>query len=77
MPEYFSVPELIAKTYWKDKRFDYSGADLIYMGVNRDQNASSGDPNWHIWKLTWSGTSLGRIQGPIIGSWDNRASLGW
>lgn len=77
MAEYFSVPELIANTYWKDKRFDYSGSDLIYMGVNRDKNADTGVPTWHIWKLTWNGENLERFQGPLDGSWDGRAALGW
>jgi hypothetical protein len=77
MSEYYSVPELIANAYWKDKRFDYSGSDLIYMGVSRTENANTGHSVWNIWKLTWNGENLERFQGPLEGSWDNRAGLGW
>lgn len=77
MSEYYSIPELIANTYWKDKRFEYSGSDLVYMGVNRNLNASTAENSWHIWKLTWSGENLNRFQGPIEGSWDSRTLLGW
>lgn len=77
MPEYFNANELLANSYWKDKRFEWSGDDLIYMGTNRTSKASTSEKNWYIWKLTWSGADLIRLQGPLEGSWDDRATLGW
>lgn len=77
MTEFLSVPELLGNMYWKDKRFAYSGTDLIYIGVTRHQNAGTNENKWLVWKLTWSGTNLERLQGPFEGTWDNRAGLGW
>jgi len=77
MVEYYSESELLANAYWKDKRFDWDGGALIYIAFNRAINASPSASTWKIWKLTWDGTSLIRTQGPIEGSYDNRASLGW
>jgi hypothetical protein len=78
MVEYYSPTELLAKSYWHDKRFDFAGGtSLIYIGVNRVPNASQSDPNWHIWKFSWTGTSLDRIQGPLDGTWAGRTTLGW
>ena len=78
MTEYFSVPELVANSYWKDKRLAFDGSNnLIYLGVTRTLNVGTSDLHWWIYKFTWSGSNLARIQGPIEGSWDNRADLGW
>jgi hypothetical protein len=78
MSEYYSVPELLANTYWKDKRFDYAGgSNIIYMGVNSVSNADAGASTWFIYKLTYSGSDVTRVQGPLEGSWSNRASLSW
>ena len=78
MSEYFSIPELLANNYWKDKRFAFDGSDnLIYLGVNRESKASEAEGTWLISKFTWTGTNLTRIQGPLSGAWNNRTTLDW
>jgi len=77
MTEHFSTPELLAKTYWKDSRYDSTSGNLDYKGLNRIANSSGSESNWQIWKFTWSSGNLIRKQGPIEGKWDDRASLGW
>uniref|UniRef100_A0A6M3JU69 Uncharacterized protein n=1 Tax=viral metagenome TaxID=1070528 RepID=A0A6M3JU69_9ZZZZ len=77
MPEYYSTNELLGNTYWHSKRYEYSSGDLIYMATHRAFNADDSDKNWQVYKLTWSSGDCTRIQGPVVGSWANRASLGW
>lgn len=64
--------------YWKDQRFDYTSGDLDYKGLSQIHKAATdiGDL-WWIWKYTWSGANLVRIEGPLNGVWDSRAALGW
>jgi len=63
--------------YWKDKRLEYSSGNLVYRGYNTTNKASTSAQDWHIWKYTWSSGDLTRIQGPLVGTWDGRASLDW
>lgn len=65
------------ENYWKDKRFEYSSGDLIYKGVNVTHKAATDAATWYIWKYTWDGDDCTRIEGPLEGTWDNRASLAW
>lgn len=61
-----------------EKRFAYdANDDLIYFGGNQDIAAATTDETWFIWKFTYTDTLLTRKQGPLVGSWDNRTSLGW
>lgn len=70
--------QCILGMYWHDQRFEYSGSDLIYMGVHRLHNTAITDGEWAIWKFTWDGSSnLVRQQGPLEGTWDGRAALDW
>lgn len=71
---------------WKynalQKRFAWSlgttgATQLDYMGLHILPDAATTDPNWHILKYTWDGSEVSRIQGPLVGSWDDRAALGW
>lgn len=62
---------------WNDQRFDYTSGDLDYRGANETHNAVITSESWYIWKYTYSGGDLVRIEGPLTGSWDGRASLGW
>ena len=63
--------------YWKCKRFAYSGSDLIYMGFHAKAGIGTDDDMWAISKLTYSGNDLIRVEGPLTGAWDDRASLDW
>jgi hypothetical protein len=60
-----------------DTRMEYSANDLIFKGIHATHKALTSDVNWLVWKYTWSGEDLVRIEGPLEGSWDNRGSLGW
>ena len=63
--------------YWKDIRMEYSDGNLVYKGVHTDHNSATSDTGWEIWKYTWSGDGPTRIEGPLSGAWDNRATLSW
>lgn len=72
------VESLLAEQYWKDKRFDWTSGDLDYMGLSTTHKAStSAGDLWWIFKFTWSGGNPTRIEGPLNGNWDDRASLSW
>lgn len=64
-------------TFWQDVRMEYSGGDIIYKGAHFAHDAAIADNKWEIWKYTWDGSDLTRIEGPLVGAWDDRATLGW
>lgn len=63
--------------YWHDVRMDYIADQLIYRGAHYLHNRPTSDGEWEIWKYTWDGTGVSRIEGPLKGAWDNRATLDW
>ena len=64
--------------YWRDQRLEYTGSNLTYKGVNETHNIGTDDSSWQVWKFSYDGSdNLVRIEGPLSGSWDNRASLDW
>ena len=64
--------------YWRDVRLEYSDGNLIYRAANYFHDALTTDTNWEIWKYTWDiSENLTRIEGPLPGSWDDRAALNW
>lgn len=64
--------------HWMDTKLDYTSGDLDYKGSSLSHKAStSASELWWIWKYTWDGTDLVRIEGPLTGNWDDRASLDW
>ncbi len=67
----------ILNGYFKDIRFEYSSGDLIYRGVNFVHKAETSAADWEIWKYTHGADGIDRIEGPLKGAWDNRATLGW
>ena len=71
------IEKLLAANYWKEQRYEFSGNNPIYKGLHTTIGAATSNTNWYIWKFTFTGNNPTRIQGPIVGSWDNRASLGW
>ena len=68
---------LLADNYWKDKRLEYTGGDLIYKGFNTTHKASVGATTWYIWKFTWVSSDCTRIEGPLVGAWNNNSGLAW
>ncbi|NIR65847.1 MAG: hypothetical protein GWO10_19280 [candidate division Zixibacteria bacterium] len=65
-----------------DTRFESdSNKNMKYKGIHATHKALTSDSNWLIWKFTWELISgdycLKRIEGPLEGAWDNRASLAW
>ena len=60
-----------------DHRLDNTSGELDYEGLNVVHNEATTATTWLIWKYTWDGASCTRIEGPLIGSWDGRASLAW
>ena len=63
--------------YWRNRQFEYSSGDLIYMGMNEMENVSDDTATWAIFKYTLGADGITKIQGPITGSWTNRATLAW
>lgn len=70
-------PSTDESIYWPELRFDFTTGDLDYLGKHYSSGAATSDGGWLVWKFTWSSSLPTRIQGPIVGSWDNRASLSW
>lgn len=70
------IERLLAQNYWKEKRYEYDVDDNpIYIGYHTTINAATNNTNWYVFKYTWNGGNSTRIQGPSVGSWDNRAGL--
>lgn len=62
---------------WKETRLDFTSGSLDYRGLNANHGAATSLETWQVWKFTWSGGNLVRIEGPLQGSWDGRADLSW
>lgn len=63
---------------WKSQELEYdSSGNITYIGKNTKFNADKWDSGWYIWKYTWTNGNLIKNYGPIQGSWNNRANLGW
>lgn len=59
----------------KDTRFDANDAAPDYIGINSTSNdADTSGTNWLVYKFTYSGSDVTRIQ-RATGSWDGRAAL--
>jgi hypothetical protein len=67
----------ILRGYFKDCRMDDTSGNLDYRGVHFEHKAATSSTDWEIWKYTWSSGDLVRIEGPLKGSWDDRAVLDW
>ena len=63
--------------YWRNRQFEYSSGDLIYMGVNEKESATTSENTWAVFKYTLGADGITKIQGPKTGAWDDRASLSW
>ena len=71
------VEKLLADNYWHDTRYDFTGNNPIYIGKHTTHDVATSDTGWFIWKFSWSGNNPTRKEGPLVGSWDGRAGLGW
>jgi len=60
-----------------DTRMEYSSGKIIYKGIHATHKAVTSDTSWLVWKFTWVGDDLTRMEGPLEGSYDGRAALGW
>lgn len=72
-----NIESLEAGTYWKDQRYDYTSGNLDYKGQNTTHKEATNAETWYIQKYTWMGDNVVRIEGPLVGAWDDRASLAW
>ena len=63
--------------FWRCKRLAWSGSDLVYVGFNERLDAGTNIDTWAVIKLTWAGSTLTMVEGPITGVWDDRATLAW
>lgn len=55
-------------------QFDASDAAPNYIGLHTDKSATDADTNWKIYKFTYSGSDVTKIQ-LAYGSWTGRALL--
>ena len=62
--------------YFRHQRFEQPDADTIYIGSHYLHDAPTDDENWAVKKVTLS-SGFPTDSEVLIGSWDNRASLGW
>jgi len=58
-------------------RYSYALGKLEYKGTNSSINPSTSALDWTIVKYSYFGNDLVMEQGPLVGSWDDRASLAW
>jgi len=58
----------------RDVRFDPNDSAPIYIGVNETQNALTASTDWIVYKFSYDGANVTRIQ-IAMGSWDGRAGL--
>ena len=63
---------------WHDQKLAWdASSNLSYIGVHEMHNMPDSDENFEIWKYTWTSGNLARIEGPLRGSWTDRATLDW
>jgi hypothetical protein len=67
-------PQMSDLGWFADIQFDTSDAAPIYIGLNVTKGASDLSTDWKIYKFTYSGSDVTRIQ-LAYGSWTGRASL--
>jgi hypothetical protein len=71
-------PILYGDNHWRSKRFSYDSDNMQYKGFHEAIRADTSSTDWRVWKYTWDATPNPiLIEGPLIGSWDDRASLDW
>ena len=56
---------------WKCKQMEYDTGAIIYAGYHQLQSASDDDPNWLLYKYTYDGDDITKIQ-KSEGTWTDR-----
>lgn len=69
-------PQVVDSGFYSDIRFDVDDSAPNYIGLHVTVAALTSDPYWKIYKFTYSGSNVTRIESQT-GIWDNRASLVW
>lgn len=65
-------------SWWKIQQYEYDvDNNPIYIGKNAKHDSGDDESSWGIWKLTWTTGNLTLMEGPLTGSWDDRATLSW
>ena len=67
-------PQLTDAGFYADIRFDADDSLPVYIGLSDTNGNSTSSGFWKIYKFTYSGSNVTRIQ-LNYGAWDNRASL--
>lgn len=67
-------PSLSDLGFFADIQFDTSDAAPIYVGLNVTKGAADADTDWKIYKFTYSGSDVTRIQ-LAYGAWSSRTTL--
>jgi len=72
------IRQLASDSFWKVKIMTYDASNNVtYMACNKVQNTATDVATWYIWKFTWSAGNCTMIEGPLVGTKDGQASLGW
>jgi hypothetical protein len=67
-------PKIVDAAFYADIRFDADDTAPDYIGLHETNGASTSTATWKIYKFTYSGGAVTRIQ-LAYGAWDNRATL--
>ena len=67
-------PQIVDLGWFADIQFDASDAAPDYIGLNILKGASDGATDWKIYKFTYSGDNVTRIQ-LAYGTWTGRIAL--
>ena len=62
---------------WGRRKFYYGSDGVDYICRHMDPDAATSDDGWYVWKFIYVSTNLDDIQGPLRGTADGRAALGW
>jgi hypothetical protein len=67
-------PQLADMGFYADIRFDADDSHPTYIGLNVNNDANTASLDWKVYKFTYVGTDVTRIQ-LAYGAWDNRIGL--
>ena len=70
------IPDLSDMGFYAQVRFDADDSLPDYVGLHDTATGATSLTDWKIYKFTYSGTAVTRIQF-LYGSWDGRAALSW
>lgn len=67
-------PQMADLGYFADIRFDADDSAPTYIGLHVTNGAATTDPGWKLYKFSYSGSNVTRIQ-LAYGAWDSRGGL--